>query len=101
MSTRKIYTKESTMIRFLLACALLMVLSVPASARNVVNWQCGTVGVDLEVNKSTKPYSYNVWFEQTDLKGGINFKWYPTCNKNFGNGCAYLNGKLCKEIEYL
>jgi hypothetical protein len=74
----------------------------PASARPVVGWQCGEVDVELSVNKSTEPFSYNVSFTKTDLqfKGGLTFKWYPLKKcKDFKNGCAYLNGKLCQELD--
>jgi hypothetical protein len=90
--------REITMDRARRIAAILAVLlasATPASARNVIDWQCEKVKVILSVNKTTDPYSYDISFGEWEPdKVRINFVWPAK------DGEAYLNGKRCQEIPY-
>jgi hypothetical protein len=85
-----------TLIR--IAAVVCLMLATPAHARNIINWQCGDQSVDLEVNKSTNPPTYDITFNR--MKGGRTelrigrFVW------NYKSYAASLDGKKCREVPY-
>ena len=88
------------MTRYAVAILLALTTATPASARNIVNWQCGDVGVDQSVNKNTTPYSRDI--QITGWKPDnvdVHFK-VTWATIGGGQGKAYLNGKRCREIPY-
>ena len=88
------------MTQYAVAILLALTTATPASARNIVNWQCGDVGVDQSVNKNTTPYSRDI--QITGCKPdnvAVHFK-VTSATIGGGQGKAYLNGKRCREIPY-
>jgi hypothetical protein len=84
-------------MKILLLAFCIVALTAPAQARNVIDWQCGDSRVRLEVNKSTRPPSYDVSFETVDGRRAVKtgqFDWNP---KTY---VATLDGKRCREIPY-
>jgi len=88
--------------------AALLTAATPASARNIVDWQCGEIEASLTVTAAHKT-SLDYLYYSIDLSGfrnppNLRFKWIadPRCERgeDCTNGKAYLNGKPCKEIPY-
>jgi hypothetical protein len=84
------------------AVAILLALTMPASARNVRDWQCGKVIVHLylekhwEEDRKEKPgprITYGLRFEEVETNR-INIRWRSIEEQ------VYLNGKRCREIPF-